>query len=350
MQVLIVKLSSMGDLVQALPALTDARNAIATIEFDWVVDESFAEIPSWHPAVRTTIKTAHRRWRKNLFKAWRSGELGRFKKQLRAIEYDYVIDAQSNIKSSTVTRMSRGLKCGPDKKSVREAGAHLAYKQTYSIPRNQLAINRLRQLFSQVLGYPLPTSAPDFGLANTSWPEPSVPWPTRPYLVLVHNASWDNKCWVNEHWRQLIKLAGDNGYDILLPWGAQWEREQAEELAQGFDHATVLPRLPLGEIASLLNRSAGAICVDTGLAHIAAALDLPMITLYGPTDAALIGAFGKNSVHLSAQGFACAPCYKRSCSYQDYQGPEAQCLKSFSAQKVWQAFTAQQQTVLQVLD
>jgi heptosyltransferase-1 len=160
----------------------------------------------------------------------------------------------------------------------------------------------------------------------------------RPYLVFVHNASWDNKCWVNDHWRQLIQIADDNGFDVLLPWGAEWEREQAEVLAKGFDHARVLPRLPLIEIASILTHSSGAVCVDTGLAHIAAALDVPMVTLYGPTDAKLIGAYGKNSVHLSAQGFECTPCYKRSCAYQEYKGPEAQCLKSFAAQQVWSDF------------
>jgi|TARA_R110000822_G_scaffold59736_27_gene149102 heptosyltransferase-1 len=344
MQVLIVKLSSMGDLVQALPALTDAQNAIPGIQFDWAVDEAFAEIPTWHPAVRNTIKTAHRRWRKNLFKVFFGGELSHFKKELRAIEYDFVIDAQSNIKSSIVTWLARGLKCGPDKASVREVGAQLAYKQTYSIAKDQLAIDRWRDLFSQVLGYERPTTDPDFSLSSylpqgkQAWPEPSIALPRRPYLVFVHNASWDNKCWVNDHWRQLIQIADDNGFDVLLPWGAEWEREQAEVLAKGFDHARVLPRLPLTEIASILTHSSGAVCVDTGLAHIAAALDVPMVTLYGPTDAKLIGAYGKNSVHLSAQGFECTPCYKRSCAYQEYKGPEAQCLKSFAAQQVWSDF------------
>lgn len=338
MQVLIVKLSSMGDLVQALPALTDAQQAIPGIQFDWAVDEAFAEIPTWHPAVRNTIKTAHRRWRKNLFKVCFGGELSRFKNELRTIEYDFVIDAQSNIKSSFVTRLARGLKCGLDKESAREYGAHLAYKKTYSISKDQLALDRWRELFAKVLGYELPGTVPDFLLENIEWAEPSIELPQRPYLVFVHNASWDNKCWVNEHWRQLIQIAGANGFDVLLPWGAEWEREQAELLAEGFDHVRVLPRLLLTEIASILTRSSGAVCVDTGLAHIAAALGVPMVTLYGPTDAALIGAYGKNSVHLSAQGFECTPCYKRSCFYQEYKGPEAQCLKSFAAQQVWDEF------------
>ncbi|MDP1519693.1 lipopolysaccharide heptosyltransferase I [Porticoccus litoralis] len=340
MQVLIVKLSSMGDLVQALPALTDAQRAIPGIQFDWAVDEAFAEIPTWHPTVRNTIKTAHRRWRKNLFNFFFGGELTRFTRELRQVEYDIVIDAQSNLKSSLVTWLTRGLKCGPDRSSVREFGAQFAYNQTYAIAKNQLAIDRWRQLFSQVLGYELPDTKPDFlltgdGAKYAEWPSPSVELPNRPYLVFVHNASWDNKCWINEHWRQLIELAASEGFDVLLPWGAEWERQQAELLAEGFDHATVLPRLPLTDIASVLSHSSGAICVDTGLAHIAAALEVPMVTLYGPTDAALIGAYGKHSVHLSAQGFECTPCYKRSCTYQHYKGPEAQCLKTFTAQKVW---------------
>jgi len=350
MQVLIVKLSSMGDLVQALPALTDAKTAVPDLVFDWAVDETFAEIPTWHPAVRNTIKTAHRRWRKNLYKAWRSGELSSFKKELKKIEYDFVIDSQSNAKSATVTRLARGLKCGPDKNSVREKGAHLAYQKTFAISKNQLSISRWRQLFSQVLGYPQPTTEPDFGLQHTQWPQPSVTLPTRPFLVFVHNASWDSKCWIVEHWRQLIEIAAVEGYDILLPWGAQWEREQAEAIAEDHENATVLPRLPLSEIASILMSAAGAICVDTGLAHIAAALEVPMVTLYGPTDANLIGAYGKNSIHLSAEGFECTPCYKRSCSYQDYKGPEAQCLKSFSAERVWNGFTAQLATQVKLLE
>ena len=130
MRVLIVKLSSMGDLVQALPAVTDAARAIPNIQFDWAVDESFSEIPKWHPAVNKIYKTAHRRWRKNLWSVIRSGELKRFYQSLNETEYDLVIDAQTNIKSAVVTALSNGLKCGPDKNSVREYGAHWAYKKT----------------------------------------------------------------------------------------------------------------------------------------------------------------------------------------------------------------------------
>ncbi len=166
MRVLIVKLTSMGDLIQALPALTDAANAIPEIEFDWVVDEAFAELPLLHPNVKNVIKSAHRRWRKSKWHTLKSGELWRFFKELRLNRYDLVIDAQNNLKSACVTRLARGTRCGMDKASVRERGAHLAYQKTFAIPgnREQHAITRIRSLFSAVLGYPLPQTPPEHNI------------------------------------------------------------------------------------------------------------------------------------------------------------------------------------------
>ncbi len=335
MRVLIVKLTSMGDLVQALPALSDAWRAIPDIEFDWVVDEAFAEIPRWHPAVKQTLETAHRRWRGQGKLPWQNSELRQFRSRLRSSRYDIVIDAQNNFKSALVTALSRGEKHGLDSRSVREWGAHLAYAKRYYIPRNQLAIDRWRQLFARVLGYDLPAEAPDFGFGNKVWPEPDCTLPVSPYLVFVQNASWPNKRWHEQHWRALLEQAGDEGYQVLMPWGSETEREQAQKLVQGFAHAQVLPRLPLSDLAAVFSRGAGAVCVDTGLAHLSAALDVPTVTLYGATDPALIGATGSRATHLIVSGYDCAPCYKRLCKWEDYTGPNAQCMKGLPVDQVW---------------
>src|SRR5690606_24901558 len=118
-------------------------------------------------------------------------------------------------------------------------------------------------------------------------------------------------------------------------------------------HVRVLPHLNLSQLAGVMQRSAGAVCNDTGLAHIAAALDVPTVTLYGPTDPALIGATGRYSQHMTTQGFACTPCYRRHCDWQGYRGPEAQCLKALEAPTVWQALarmqTAAGRTPVQIL-
>jgi len=340
-KVLIVKLSSMGDLIQALPALSDAMRARPDTTFDWAVDEAFAEIPAWHPAVRRVIRTAHRRWRRRPLAAWRSGELGSFVRQLRAERYDKVIDAQTNLKSAVVTRLARGLRCGPDAASAREWGAHWAYQQRVAVGQHQLAIERWRQMFAHFLEYPRPDGPPDFGLQQCVWPAPE-PTQTGPYLIAVTNASWDNKCWPEAHWRQLVELAVADGYRVLLPWGTAAERERAERIAGAEPQCLVLPRLSLTALAGLISRSAGSICNDTGLAHLSACLGVPTVTLYGPTDPALIGATGTAATQLLAQGYDCIPCYRRRCEVDGYRGPQGQCLQHLSAPRVWHALVALQ--------
>lgn len=337
MKLLVVKLTSMGDLVQALPALTDARRERPELHIDWVVDETFAEVAGWHPAVEQVITTAHRRWRRHLWRSLRSGDLPLFWRRLRATRYDAVIDAQTNLKSAVVTALTRGPKHGPDRETVRERPAHLAYRHRYSIPRDQLAIERWRQLFAAVLDYPTPDSAPDFGLAGRDWPEPTDV-PPGPYLVAVPNASWDNKYWLDDYWRRLIRRAGAEGYQVCLPWGSAPEYERSRAIAANLANAHVLPRKSLTELAAILRGGAGAICMDTGLAHVAAALDVPTVTLYGPTDPRLIGATGRHSTHLVASGYGCIPCYERQCSVGGYRGPESQCLKRIEPDTVWRAF------------
>ncbi len=337
--VLIVKLTSMGDLVQALPAVTDASRARPELSLDWVVDEAFAEVPRWHSGIRDVFTTAHRRWREHLATALFGGELRGFARRLRAVRYGAVIDAQTNLKSALVTWLARGRKYGPDRHTVREWGAHLAYSRHFHIPTDQLAIARWRQLFAQALDYPLPDTPPDFGLADTQWPAPEVELPQPPFLVFVHNASWPTKGWPEPYWHQLIDRAGRAGYAVLLPWGSSAEHLQAQRLALGHANAQVLPRLALTALAAVLVRSNGAVCADTGLAHVSAALDVPTVTLYGATDPGLIGATGTRSTHLVADGYPCIPCYRRQCKVPGYAGPEAQCMKNLAPALVWRALT-----------
>ncbi|RMS39539.1 Lipopolysaccharide heptosyltransferase I, partial [Pseudomonas coronafaciens pv. garcae] len=120
LRVLLIKTSSLGDVIHALPALTDAARALPGIRFDWVVEEGFAEIPGWHPAVDTVIPVAIRRWRKNLWQTVRSGEWRRFKQRVREQRYDLVIDAQGLFKSAWLTRYVDAPVAGLDRDSARE--------------------------------------------------------------------------------------------------------------------------------------------------------------------------------------------------------------------------------------
>ena len=330
MKVLIVKLTSMGDLVHALPALTDAANAIPDIRFDWVVDETFADIPRLHPHVENIITTAHRRWQREKWKTFKNKELIHLWHKVRQKKYDIVIDAQSGLKSALVTAITRGIRCGMDRNSAREKFTHLVYDKTFSVPVEQHAVVRQRQLFAQALNYALPDTLPDFGIVHESLPAIPLTLP-RPYLVFIHSTTWDTKHWPEAYWQELIGIATQAGYHIALPWGNAAEKTRAERLAATSPHATMLPRLSIMQQATLIAQSAGAVCVDTGLGHLTAALNKSAVHVYGPTDPALIGATGRNQTHLIAE-YECAPCYLHECLF----GKESACfLKNMPPKKVW---------------
>ncbi|WP_312670453.1 lipopolysaccharide heptosyltransferase RfaC [Pseudescherichia sp.] len=294
MRVLIVKTSSMGDVLHTLPALTDAMQAIAGIRFDWVVEEGFAQIPSWHEAVDRVIPVALRRWRKAWFSDPVKAERRAFRETLRAVHYDAVIDAQGLVKSAAlVTRLAHGLKHGMDWKTAREPLASLFFNRRHHIAKQQHAVERTRELFAKSLGYSKPQTQGDYAIAQHFVKESTT---GAPYAVFLHATTRDDKHWPEARWRDLLALMATSGLKIKLPWGAPHEEARARRLAEGFDYVEVLPRLSLEKVARELAGAKMVVSVDTGLSHMAAALDRPNFTLYGPTDPGLIGGYGKNQL------------------------------------------------------
>ncbi|MCW5589217.1 MAG: lipopolysaccharide heptosyltransferase I [Legionellales bacterium] len=337
MRVLLVKLTSMGDLIHALPALTDAKNAIPTIEFDWVIDEGFQDVAKWHPAINKIIPSAHRRWRKSWLKSISNGEIKKFINNVREHNYDLVIDGQNNLKSAIITAFSRGTRCGLDKHSAREFGAQWFYQKKYQVDKNLHAITRLRQLFSQILNYPLPTQQPDFGIERTRLPQITFTLPDH-YLLFIHNASWETKWWPESYWQELLNFAGIQQQTVLLTWGNRLEQERAQRLANLFPHAHVLPFLGVAEMASVIAKATAAVCVDTGLSHLTAALNIPAVVIYGSTDSGLIGSTGDQQIHLQAN-FPCAPCYRQHCNYPEITSVSPACYTDIPPQRVWEVLT-----------
>ena len=293
MRVLIVKTSSMGDVLHTLPALTDAQQAIPGIQFDWVVEEGFAQIPSWHAAVDRVIPVAIRRWRKAWFSAPIKAERKAFRDAVRLQQYDAIIDAQGLVKSAAlVTRLARGVKHGMDWSTAREPLASLFYNRKHHIAKQQHAVERTRELFAKSLGYAKPQSQGDYAIAQHFVNECNAD--TGQYAVFLHATTRDDKHWPEANWRELIELLNNTGIRIKLPWGAPHEEERAKRLAEGFPYVDVLPRMSLEDVARILAGAKFVVSVDTGLSHLTAALDRPNITLYGPTDPGLIGGYGKN--------------------------------------------------------
>lgn len=299
MNVLVVKLSSLGDVIHTLPALTDAAAALPGIRFDWVVEEAFAEVPAWHPAVDRVLPVAIRRWRRRPLRDFTGPEWRQARAALRARVYDAVIDAQGLLKSALVTRLARGPRFGPDRRSAREGLASLAYDRGLSIPGDLHAVERTRLLFARALGYPVPTGPPDYGLRGRLQADGG---PTPRGLLFFHGSARAEKLWPEERWLALSLLASDRDFRVGLPWGSASERERAERIAAACAAAAVLPPLGLTALAGRLLRARGAVAVDTGLAHLAAALALPAVTLYGPTSPRLVGTLGPNQVHLRSPG------------------------------------------------
>lgn len=292
MRVLLVKTSSMGDVLHSLPALTDAQQALPNIQFDWVVEEGFAQIPTWHSAVNQVIPVAIRRWRKNWFSAPIRAERAAFREQLQATRYDAIIDAQGLLKSALlVTRLAHGIKHGYDRHSIREPIASLFYDRRYRISKQQHAVERIRQLFADSLGYARPNNQGDYAIAQHFLHTPAKQ--QSDYVVFLHSTTRDDKHWPEEHWRSLISLMAESGLKIKLPWGAEHEHQRAMRLADGFSFVEVLPKLTLAEVAQQIANAKAVVSVDTGLSHLTAALDKPNFTLFGPTDPGLIGGYGQ---------------------------------------------------------
>lgn len=347
MRVLIVKVSSLGDIIHTLPAVTDARRANRDVVFDWVVEEAFTEVPSWHPAVENVIPVGIRRWRHHWIKSYLKGEISEFRERLKAIHYDLVIDAQGLIKSGIVSRMSRGLTVGLSNRTIREPLATLFYNKVYSVPWTEHAVERVRELFSRALQYKYDRLEVNYGIDfERLGLEPNEP--RQKQLVFLHGTTWKTKNWPENYWRELAKMASAEGYRILLPWGDDLERRRAELIANSSSSIEILPRQSLTGLARHIARSMGVIAVDTGLGHLAAALSVPTLSLYGPTNPGLSGTYGDNQLHLTSN-LNCAPCVKRECSYSgpgvtdEYKGQSflvfPPCFSTLRPETVWHNFT-----------
>lgn len=279
MRVLLVKMSSLGDVVHTLAPITDAQRLNPGLEFDWVVEEAYESIPRWHPAVRRVIPVALRRWRRSPWAMIRDNEWFRFRADLRKDLYDLVLDAQGLMKSGWIGTQARGPLAGRSRASAREPLAAAFYSRRYEINLDLPEVEQIRQLFARALGYEQPNTPADFGIDRTFID-------VSPYagesVVLVHGAAWRNKLWPVENWKVMGKHFARKGLKVLLPWGNDEEKCRAEQIASHCG-GEVLAKLAVPELASLLAHTRVVVGLDTGLTHISIALGTPTLTLYGPS-------------------------------------------------------------------
>ncbi|PKO50775.1 MAG: lipopolysaccharide heptosyltransferase I [Betaproteobacteria bacterium HGW-Betaproteobacteria-20] len=285
MKLLIVKTSSLGDVVHNLPIINDINHHYPDAIIDWVVEESFAEIPRMHTRVNHVIPIALRRWRKHLLdkSTWR--EIREFKHLITTSHYDAIIDTQGLLKSALISSQANGIKHGYDRQSIREPLASYFYHQKYTVSYQQHAVIRNRTLAALSLAYTPPETSPDYGIKA---PENSLELP-RPFIIALHGTSRDSKLWPTDHWITFGKLLAGHGLNMVLPWAGKAELSRANQIAQALPNAHVLTKSSIATLAAVIAQSQAAVGVDTGLSHLAAALNKPIVAIYTDTNPALTG-------------------------------------------------------------
>jgi heptosyltransferase-1 len=292
-RILLIKTSSLGDVVHNLPVVADIRRHRADAVIDWVVEQGFADVPRLHPHVNTVIPVATRLWRKALLNPSTWSAMRDFRRELRAHEYDVVLDTQGLVKSALITHLARGPKYGQDARSAREPLAARFYDHGYAVARGRHAVVRNRDLAAQALGYPMPETPPDYGIRA---PTEALPFALpEPCVVCLHATSRDDKLWPEPDWVTLATRFGRAGLHTVLPWGNDAELARARRIGGAVSGAIVLPRLGLRALATVLGKARAVVGVDTGLVHLAVALGRPTAALYTATDPTLTGVYGDAS-------------------------------------------------------
>ena len=302
MRLLLIKTSSLGDVIHNLPVIHDLKQHVHHATVDWCVEENFAAIPRLHPDVQQIHTVAVRRWRKQLFTCRTWQEIAQLRHTLKTTPYDLIIDTQGLIKSSLITRLTLGPKAGYAADSAREPLAARSYDHHYHVDRALHAVTRNRLLVAAALGYTI-EGPPNYGLSEAS----TVRMPSEtPYLVLLTATSRDDKLWPESHWITLGQALHRQGYRVCLPAGSPAERERAARLATAIPDAQAMPPMQLAELRDLLRAASAVVGVDTGLTHLAVAVDTPTVAIYTATDPGLTGVHGAG-FHINLGGKAQCP-------------------------------------------
>lgn len=336
MRVLIVRLSSFGDVVHTFPALSDLAAARPDIQIDWLVDKSFSAFAALHPAVGEVIAYPERnlRWPPSRWPA-RLRARRALRRELGERGYDLVVDLQGLLKSARVARLAAAPVAGYDADSIRESMASRFYNRRFAVAKELHAVERNRRLLAAALGYEVPAAPGVFGLSRESL-RPMVGLPAG-FCILVHSASWPSKLWPENSWRRLIGHLAARNIPVVLPWGSDDEKARAERIAAGNRLSHVLPsRLDGADLAAIVGRARLSIGLDSGLMHLATALDVPGVWLFGPTDPGLTGPYGSNQIIVQSTSPE-APCRTRDCAHG---AAGARCMEKLDYDRVASAVEA----------
>ena len=284
LNILLVRVSSLGDVLHNLPMVADILRHHPDAHIDWVVEEGYVSLVRLNARVRKIIPFALRRWRKSLGRKETRAEIKAFFSTLRQQQYDYVFDTQGLLKTGIIMGAARvhpgGSKVGlanGSEGSGYEAISRVFHTRSIALDPRTHAVARGRLVAAAALGYSI-DAAPDFGLPGPDLANRPDWMPRQDYAVFFHGTARDAKKWAPANWIELGHALAP--MPVLLAWGSPAEKQDADTLAASLPNARVLPKLSMDQAVTLARNAALAIGVDTGLTHIAAAFLRPTVELY----------------------------------------------------------------------
>ena len=328
MKILIVKLSSIGDIIHTFPAIIDATQNIKDLTIDWLIDENFENIPKLlnysqnNKIINQIIPIPLRKTKKNIKKNIKNLLVHLLK--LRSQKYDLIIDAQGLLKSALIAKYIKSNNLvGFNWFSCREPLASYLYSNKYNIDKQLHAITRIRKLFSLALNYVINFDQKNYinyGLDKQLFlklPE-LITKKIDNYMVFLHGTTWETKCWDLLYWQQLNQLLAAKNIYTVVTFSNSEEQNFVEQLASNTNNVIILPRMELEQIACLLANALAVVAVDTGFAHLTGALSVPIVAIYGATCTIKSAVVGNNSINLQSK-YHCSPCLSKICLEYKYK-------------------------------
>ena len=283
--VLVVRPSSLGDIVYALALVSDVVRHRPGLAVDWVAEDSFVDLVRLDSRIRRVVPLALRRWRHApLARAtWR--DMAAFRRAMREERYDAILNLQEQVKGAVVSWFAQGTRHGLDRANIREPIATLVDHVHHPVSRNLHIVDRCRGIAAAALGY-VADGPPRW---QFSPPAIASALPAGPFALAFHATSRPDKQWPEPHWSALVTHFARAGFTTLLPWGSAQEEARSRRIADAAEGAVVPPRQSLPELATLARRAEIVVGVDTGLTHLAAALGTATVAIFTATDARLAG-------------------------------------------------------------
>jgi len=294
-KILILRLSSIGDILHTMTVLPDIKQVLPDSEIDWLVDSNFEGIAKLSPLIDNVISIPLRKWKRNKF-SWLFKVL-QFRKSTIDKKYDYIIDTQGLIKSAVISRfLFTGKLYGLNIKSAREWPASLFYDYKYFVDQDNIAVIRLRGLIKEIfdikqldkLNFEI-TAVDTFVLGYGN------------YIMYLHGTSKENKKWAYNNWLNLTHwMMKNTDYNIVLTYSNDQELAFVTKLANEVNNSRliVVDKLPFNQLAVVINNAKLIIGVDTGFTHLANLLNKPLLAIFLATNPNYVGIIENEIAHL----------------------------------------------------